>query len=48
MGTHRAAELLFFGEPFCPEAGRDLGILNQVVADSDLLAMATAKAQQLS
>jgi enoyl-CoA hydratase/carnithine racemase len=48
MGTHRAAELLLFGEPFGPEAARDLGIVNQVVADSDLLATATAKAQQLS
>ena len=48
MGIHRAAELLFFGEPFGAEAARDLGIVNQVVADSDLVATATAKAQQLS
>jgi enoyl-CoA hydratase/carnithine racemase len=48
MGTHRAAELLLFGEPFGAEAARDLGIVNQVVADADLLATATAKAQQLS
>jgi enoyl-CoA hydratase/carnithine racemase len=48
MGTHRAAELLLFGEPFSAEVARDLGIVNQVVADSDLLATTTAKAQQLS
>ena len=48
MGTHRAAELLLFGEPFGAETARDLGIVNQVVADSDLLATATVKTQQLS
>jgi len=48
MGTHRAAELLLLGEPFGAEAARDLGIVNQVVADGDLLATATAKAQQLA
>jgi enoyl-CoA hydratase/carnithine racemase len=48
MGTQRAAELLFFGEPFSAERARELGIVNEVVADSDLLATATAKAQQLS
>jgi enoyl-CoA hydratase/carnithine racemase len=47
-GFHRAAELLLFGEPFGAEAACDVGIVNQVVADSDLLATATAKAQQLS
>jgi enoyl-CoA hydratase/carnithine racemase len=48
MGTHRAAELLFFGEAFGAEAARDLSIVNQVVADAELLPMATAKAQLLS
>lgn len=47
VGLHRASELLLFGEPFGAEAARDLGIVNQVVADSDLLAAATAKAQLL-
>ena len=48
MGLHRASELLLFGEPFGAEAARGLGIVNQVVADSDLLAAATAKAQLLA
>lgn len=48
VGPHRAAELLLFGEPFGAEAARDLGIVNQVVADADLLPAATAKAQQLA
>ena len=48
MGLYRASELLLFGEPFGAEAARDLGTVNQVVADSDLLAAATAKAQLLA
>lgn len=46
VGTRRAAELLLFGEPLGAEAARDLGSVNPVVADADLLA--TAKAQQLA
>jgi enoyl-CoA hydratase/carnithine racemase len=48
IGTHRAAELLLFGEPFDAEAARDLGIVNQVVAEADLLLTAMAKARLLS
>lgn len=48
MGLHRASELLLFGEPIGAEAARGLGIVNQVVADSDLLAAATAKTQLLA
>jgi enoyl-CoA hydratase/carnithine racemase len=48
MGTHRAAELLLFGEPFGADVARDLGIVNQVVADSGLLPTAIAKAQRLA
>ena len=48
MGTPRAAELLLFGEFFDAQAARDLGIVNQVVADRELLATATARAQRLS
>lgn len=47
MGTHRAAELLLFGEPFGAEAARDLGLVNQVAADADLLATVATKTQQL-
>jgi enoyl-CoA hydratase/carnithine racemase len=48
MGYHRAAELLFFGDPFSAETARDLGIVNEIFADGDVLAKATAKAQQLA
>ena len=48
VGAHRAAELVLFGESFDAEAARDLGIVNQVVADAELLATATRKAHQLS
>jgi enoyl-CoA hydratase/carnithine racemase len=48
MGHHRAAELLFLGEPFGADRARDLGIVNEVYADSELPAAATAKARQLA
>ena len=48
MGHRRAADLLFFGEPFNAETARDLGIVNAVVPGNEVLATATAKAQQLA
>jgi len=48
MGHHRAAELLFFGEPFSADVARQLGIVNQVLSEQELLQSATAKAQQLA
>lgn len=48
MGHHRAAEMLFFGEPFGAETARDLGIVNEVFADAELFSKATIKAQQLA
>ena len=48
MGHRRAAELLLFGEPFSAEAACALGIVNAVLPASELLATATAKAQQLA
>lgn len=48
MGHRRAAQLLFFGEPFGAELARDLGIVNAVVSANELLATATAKARQLA
>jgi enoyl-CoA hydratase/carnithine racemase len=48
MGHRRAAQLLFFGEPFGAEPARDLGIVNAVVSANELLATATARAQQLA
>ncbi len=48
MGHRRAAELLFFGEPFNAESARNLGIVNAVVPTTELLATATEKAKQLA
>lgn len=48
MGHHRAAELLFFGEPFSADAARDLGLVNQVLADAELAASTLTKARQLA
>jgi len=48
VGHRRAAELLFFGEPFSADTARDLGIVNTVVTSNELLSTARAKAQQLA
>jgi enoyl-CoA hydratase/carnithine racemase len=48
MGHRRAAELLLFGEPFTSEKALELGIINAVYPGGELLAAATAKAQQLA
>jgi enoyl-CoA hydratase/carnithine racemase len=48
MGHRRAAELLFFGEPFSADTAQDLGIVNAVVAGNELLSAAAAKARQLA
>ena len=48
MGHRRAAELLFFGEPFNAESARVLGIVNAVLPSSELMATAAAKAQLLA
>jgi enoyl-CoA hydratase/carnithine racemase len=48
MGHRRAAELLFFGEPFSAEVARELGIVNAVLSGSEVLSTAMAKALQLA
>ncbi len=48
VGHHRAAELLFFGEPFSAGLAHQLGIVNQVLPEKELLPAAIAKAQQLA
>ena len=48
MGHQRAAELLFFGEPFSAQEARDLGLVNEVFADSKLAEAVLGKAQQLA
>jgi enoyl-CoA hydratase/carnithine racemase len=48
IGHARAAQILFFGEPFAADAAADLGLVNQVFADSELSSSALAKARQLA
>ena len=48
MGHRRAAELLYFGEPFTAETAQEVGIVNAVIASNELLNTATAKARQLA
>jgi len=48
MGTHRAAELLLFGEPFAADIACKLGIINHVVSVAELVPTVTSKAQQLA
>jgi enoyl-CoA hydratase/carnithine racemase len=48
MGPSRAAELLFFGDPFTAETARQLGIVNEVCAPDELAARAQVKALQLA
>ena len=48
MGHRRAAELLYFGEPFTAGTAQEVGIVNTVVASNELLNTAMSKAQQLA
>jgi enoyl-CoA hydratase/carnithine racemase len=48
MGHQRAAEILFFGEPFGAQVARDLGLVNQLFPDQELLSAALAVAEQLA
>jgi enoyl-CoA hydratase/carnithine racemase len=48
VGYARAAQLLFFGEPFAADAALALGLVNQVFADAELSSSALAKARQLA
>jgi len=48
LGQRRAAELLFFGEPFAAEMAHDLGIVNEVCTETELMARVTAAARQLA
>ncbi len=47
-GHQRAAELLFFGEPFGPDKAYEIGLVNAVHAQDQLLAAALARAQKLA
>jgi len=48
MGHRKAAELLFFGEPFSSEKALALGIVNAIYPGNELLAEAAAKARHLA
>jgi enoyl-CoA hydratase/carnithine racemase len=48
MGHHRAADLLFFGEPFSADVAHQLGIVNQIFPELDLLQSTTVRAQELA
>jgi len=48
MGQRRAADLLFFGAPFAAETARDLGIVNEVLPENELLSRAADRARQLA
>ena len=48
MGHRRAAELLLLGEAFSAEKAREVGIVNAVCPDGELLETALAKAGQLA
>ncbi|HZD95704.1 MAG TPA: enoyl-CoA hydratase [Candidatus Sulfotelmatobacter sp.] len=48
VGQRRAAELLLLGDPFSAETARDLGIVNEVLPEGEVLSRATARAQQLA
>ena len=48
IGHVRAAELILLGGPFDARRAADLGLVNQVVPDKDVLATATETARKLA
>lgn len=48
VGHARAAEIIMLGEPFGAEKARELGLVNAVLPDADLLAHALAQARRLA
>jgi enoyl-CoA hydratase/carnithine racemase len=48
MGHRRAADLLYFGDPFTAATAHEVGLVNSVVATNELLNTATTRAQQLA
>src|SRR5262249_5558981 len=47
MGHARAAELLFFGDPFDAQTAKELGIVNAVLPSAELLPEARKRVQAL-
>jgi enoyl-CoA hydratase/carnithine racemase len=48
IGHVRAAELILLGAPFDSRRAAELGLVNQVVSDKDVLARATETAEKLA
>ena len=48
VGYQRAAELLFFGEPFTAEQAFDMGLVNKVLPAAELMPYASAQAARLA
>ncbi len=47
LGHQKAAEILFFGEPFDARTAKDLGLVNEVLPDGELLAYGLDRARRL-
>src|SRR5215831_7815889 len=48
VGYHRAAELLFLGEPIDAQRGFEIGIINRVVDDEELMTQARSLARAIA
>ena len=48
VGTKRATELLFFGEPFSAEDAHDAGLINAVITEGNVVDHALERAKELS
>lgn len=48
VGHQRAAELLFFGEPFDARYAHEIGLVNAVCSEADLMTLAIARARELA
>lgn len=48
VGHQRAAELLFFGEPFDAHYAHEIGLVNAVCSEAELMTLTTARARELA
>lgn len=48
MGHARAAEILYFSDAISPAEAKEVGIVNQIIADGDLMATVMGKCAQLT
>ncbi len=47
-GYHRAAELLLLGEPFSAEKAKEIGLVNEICGDAEVLDYATNQARKIA